>query len=61
MSDTAILATVLLALICGLLVGHIIGSKRGRDEQWCDDYFAAIARDRARRDAQGKFKAKATE
>lgn len=56
MSDTAILTLTLLALICGLLVGHVIGKKRGRDEQWVDDFLEHARKDAARRDALGRFK-----
>jgi glucose-6-phosphate-specific signal transduction histidine kinase len=32
--------------------------KLGRDKEWCDQLFAKIEADKARRDKQGRFKAK---
>jgi membrane protein YqaA with SNARE-associated domain len=63
MSTTAIVITVLLASIVGMVVGYIIGRDagrtEGRDEQWVADFMAAAKRDTERRDARGRFKAKA--
>lgn len=56
MSTTAILAMVLLALVVGVLVGHVFGERRGRDAQWVDDFIEAGRRDAARRDSLGQFK-----
>lgn len=44
-----------------LLVGLIswsLGYGCGRNREWCDQFFAKIAKDKARRDAKGQFKAK---
>jgi len=67
MSTTAIVIAVLLASIVGMIVGYIIGRDAGRtegralghDEQWVADFMAAAKRDSERRDARGRFKAKA--
>lgn len=56
MTPTAILALVLLAMIVGLLVGHVVGERRGRDVQWIDDFIKRASKDAARRDARGRFK-----
>ena len=58
MSTQGILILVAIGFVVGGVVGHVVGRARGRDEQWVDDYFAGVARDRARRDARGQFKAR---
>jgi hypothetical protein len=56
MSAQFVSILVLLAGAVGFLVGHTTGRKRGRDEQWVDDYFARIARERSRpRDRDGRY------
>lgn len=46
----------------GGLIGYIIGSargrKRGRDEQWVECFLAGDAREKLRREKDGRFKAK---
>jgi hypothetical protein len=46
----------------GGLIGYIIGSargrKRGRDEQWVESFLAYEKREKARREIDGRFKAK---
>lgn len=56
MSPQSILALAAIAAAVGSLVGWMLGRQRGRDEQWCDTYFAAARRDRARRNRLGQFK-----
>jgi len=54
------LAVILLAACIGAVIGHVIGERRGRDAQWCDDFIDAGRRERARRDSAGKFRRLAT-
>ena len=42
----------------GTIIGWVVGERRGRDSQWCEDKFAAWAKDHARRDARGRFRNK---
>ena len=57
--DALILATI---FATGGLTGYIIGSargrKRGRDEQWVECFLAGEKREKARRETDGRFKAK---
>jgi len=54
--------TVAAILATGGLIGYIIGlaqgRKRGRDEQWVDCFLAGEAREKLRREKDGRFKAK---
>ena len=58
-SDALILAAIFAS---GGLTGYIIGSargrKRGRDEQWVECFLAGEKREKARRETDGRFKAK---
>lgn len=58
-SDALILAVT---FACGGLLGFILGSargrKRGQDEQWVECFLAGEAREKARREKDGRFKAK---
>ena len=58
-SDALILAAT---FATGGLIGYIIGSergrKRGRDEQWVDCFLAGEAREKLRREKDGRFKSK---
>ena len=58
-SDALILAAIFAG---GGLLGYIIGAARGRklgrDEQWVDCFLAGEAREKARREKDGRFKAK---
>ena len=58
-SDALILAAI---FATGGLIGHIAGSlsgrKRGRDEQWLENFFANEKREKQRRDKAGRFKSK---
>ncbi len=58
-SDALILAAI---FATGGLIGYIIGAargrKRGRDEQWVDCFLAGEAREKLRREKDGRFKAK---
>ena len=57
--DALILAAI---FATGGLTGYIIGSargrKRGRDEQWVESFLAYEKREKARREADGRFKSK---
>ena len=57
--DALILAAIFAS---GGLIGYIIGSERGRklgrDEQWVDCFLAGEAREKLRREKDGRFKAK---
>ena len=57
--DALILATIFAS---GGLTGYIIGSargrKRGRDEQWVECFLAGEAREKLRREKDGRFKSK---
>ena len=58
-SDALILAATFAS---GGLTGYIIGSwrgwQRGRDEQWVECFLAREAREKLRRETDGRFKAK---
>lgn len=58
-SDAITLAAI---FATGGLTGYIIGSarghKRGRDEQWVESFLAYEKREKARREADGRFKSK---
>ena len=58
-SDALTLAAILAG---GGLIGYIVGSlrghKRGRDEQWVESFLAGEKREKARREKDGRFKAK---
>jgi hypothetical protein len=54
--------TVAAIFASGGLIGYIIGAargrKRGRDEQWVDCFLAGEAREKLRRETDGRFKSK---
>jgi hypothetical protein len=54
--------TVAAIFASGGLIGYIIGAARGRklgrDEQWVECFLAGERREKARREADGRFKAK---
>ena len=58
-SDALTLAAIFAS---GGLIGYIVGSargrKRGRDEQWVECFLAGEKREKARRETDGRFKAK---
>jgi len=58
-SDAITLAAIFAS---GGLIGYIIGTargrKRGRDEQWVESFLAYEKREKARREADGRFKSK---
>jgi len=58
-SDALILAAI---FATGGLIGYIVGSargrQRGRDEQWVESFLAYEKREKARREADGRFKSK---
>jgi len=58
-SDALILVAIFAS---GGLIGYIIGAargrKRGRDEQWVECFLAGEKREKARREADGRFKSK---
>jgi hypothetical protein len=45
--------------VVGLLAAYGAGLRRGKARGWCEYHFAQIARERARRDKIGRFKAQA--
>ena len=59
---TSEIAAIFAALALGVALGYIIGArgayKRGRDEQWIEDFFAREERKRESRDEAGRFKRK---
>ena len=56
MSAQAILILAGSSALTGCVVGIWIGIWHGRNCQWCDDLFERIDREKARRDALGRFK-----
>ena len=44
--------------LIGYIVGSLRGHKRGRDEQWVECFLAGEKREKARREKDGRFKAK---
>ena len=46
------------ALALGFMIGAHTGYKRGRDEQWVEDFLNAQKIQRDRRDNAGRFKPK---
>ena len=46
------------ALALGFIIGAQTGYKRGRDEQWVESFLAYEKREKARREADGRFKSK---
>jgi hypothetical protein len=56
MNDLLIIITVVLCTGIGYYVGHALGKRRGRDEQWVSDYLAYERKTQAGRDNLGRFK-----
>ncbi len=56
MNDLLIILTVVLCIGIGYYVGHALGKRRGRDEQWVSDYLAYERKTQAGRDNLGRFK-----
>jgi hypothetical protein len=56
MNDLLIILTVTLCTGIGFYVGHALGKRRGRDEQWVADYLANERKTQAGRDNLGRFK-----
>ena len=44
--------------LLGYFIGSMRGQQRGRDEQWIESYFESGAREKLRREANGRFKTK---
>ena len=44
--------------LAGYLLGSMRGQQRGRDEQWIESYFESGAREKLRREKDGRFKSK---
>ena len=44
------------AVMLAFCLGHRAGVKRGRHEQWVEDYFAAQRKTQSSRDKLGRFK-----
>ena len=53
---TFVLCSLIIGFCVGWLAGVSRGVERGRDQQWMDDFFARIEREKKRRDNQGRFK-----
>jgi hypothetical protein len=56
MNELLIILTVTLCTGIGFYVGHALGKRRGRDEQWVSDYLAYERKTQAGRDKLGRFK-----
>jgi hypothetical protein len=56
MNDLLIILTVTLCTGIGFYVGHALGKRRGRDEQWVENYLANERKTQAGRDKLGRFK-----
>jgi hypothetical protein len=56
MNELLIILTVTLCTGIGFYVGHALGKRRGRDEQWVSDYLAYERKTQAGRDNLGRFK-----
>lgn len=57
MNDVLILLLVL-AVLATMALCYVTGFRRGKAVGWCDKYFSDVAKDRARREKNGQFKAK---
>lgn len=58
----SVLAVTGFAVACflsGYLAGRDCGSRKGRDAEWCRQYFERLEREKARRRANGQFKSNA--
>ena len=53
---TFIASGLLIGLVCGFIIGLDRGTQRGRDQQWMDDFFNRIEKEKQRRDKLGRFK-----
>jgi len=60
MSESVALTFIASGIIIGFVTGWIIGVdrgvQRGRDQQWMDDFFNRIEKEKQRRDKLGRFK-----
>jgi hypothetical protein len=56
MNELLIILTVTLCTGIGFYVGHALGKRRGRDEQWVENYLANERKTQAGRDKLGRFK-----
>ena len=52
----AVVLPVAGAVMLAFFLGHKAGVKRGRDEQWVEDYLAAQRKTQSSRDKLGRFK-----
>jgi hypothetical protein len=58
-SDALVLAAIFATGgLTGYIIGSLRGNKRGRDEQWVECFLAGEAREKARREKDGRFKSK---
>lgn len=59
---TSEIAAIFATFACGMLLGYIIGARggyrRGRDEQWIENFFASEKQKREQREPNGRFKSK---
>jgi len=53
-----LLAICTASALSGYLLGSMRGQQRGRDEQWIESYFESGAREKLRREKDGRFKSK---
>lgn len=58
MNPLTVLVIAALAAGLGVVLGYLVGERRGIARGWCEYHFDSIAQDRARRDRQGRFKAR---
>jgi hypothetical protein len=59
MNELLITLSVLALTLCtgiGYYFGHALGKRRGRDEQWVENYLANERKTHAGRDNLGRFK-----
>ncbi len=53
---TFIASGILIGFVTGWIIGVDRGVQRGRDQQWMDDFFNRIEKEKQRRDKLGRFK-----
>lgn len=55
MTTALLIALGLVLVICATLAIFAFGFRRGKDAGWCAYHYAAIEKERARRDKRGRF------
>lgn len=53
---TFIASGIIIGFVTGWMIGVERGTQRGRDQQWMDDFFNRIEKEKQRRDKLGRFK-----